>query len=254
MQTESLEDRGRLSSHVYKLVHEQLTALLGDEQLCDDEDLLEFALDLQKKIFLHENTWGKNRTSARESHDEPEMTEPWNELPVHIFEETTGWSPTDFLQMTKLLVLVSEVVKTTSRRVASRRLAIFILLARWTNVAGSWTALARLLRMHRGKLIDVYETIVELIYKNEHYHALSTTLDVPRILERVPEFARAVWEKGGLLDLSTIGFVDGTSKATCRPSIRSVSRSFLILIVLGLLLFLILFVPGLLLEEANSRP
>ena len=70
MQIESLEDRGRLFSHVYKLVHEQLTALLGDEQLCDDEDLLEFALDLQKKIFLHENTWGKNRTSARESHDE----------------------------------------------------------------------------------------------------------------------------------------------------------------------------------------
>ena len=119
--------------------------------------------------------------------------------------------------MTELLELLPEVVKTPSRRVASRQLAIFIMLARWTLHDRSWTCLARSLRMHRGKLIDVYETTVELIYKNEHYHALSTTIDVPRVLDRVPEFARAVWDKGGLLDKSTIGFVDGTSKATCRP-------------------------------------
>jgi len=51
--------------------------------------------------------------------------------------------------------------------------------------ARSWSDLAGLMNMDRAKMVDLFETFGTMIFENENYHALSTMIDVPRVLEQV---------------------------------------------------------------------
>ena len=106
-----------------------------------------------------------------------------------------------------LFVKLPQRIRTQQKRVADRRLCLFILLARWRAEFPTWTAMARHLSLSRTKLIDLYGTTIELICSCEDYVCLSTKLDVPRIFRRVPEFAEAVWAAGGLCEEAVIGTV-----------------------------------------------
>ena len=88
----------------------------------------------------------------------------------------------DFIAMCDLFEKLPETIKTAARATGSRRLCIYIMLARWRNQDRSWTKLARSLNMHWGKMVDLYTTTILAIYNQADYNALSTKLDVPRII------------------------------------------------------------------------
>lgn len=183
----SLEDRGRLPSHVWKGMNEMMAMIVADDDWWDDADEEDdqFFMYLQGSLFRHEQTWARNSKPGRPQPAAAEISEPWQQLPTSTFEELTGWSPERFMEMNALFVLLPNTIVTPTRYKASRPLCFFILLARWTHRRRSWIDLARELNMSRAKMIDLFETFGTMIFDNAHYHVLSTMIDVPRVLEQV---------------------------------------------------------------------
>ena len=149
----------------------------------------------------------------------------------------------DFIAMCDLFEKLPETIKTAARATGSRRLCIYIMLARWRNQDRSWTKLARSLNMHRGKMIDLYTTTTLAIYNQADYNALSTKLDVPCIINKITDWAMAVKGlvrvpplssgvcvsqqlrlQGGLVEQECIGFADCTTQTSCRPSKQAAAK------------------------------
>jgi hypothetical protein len=248
---ESEEMRGRLPQGMFTALRDELNMFLADPFLDDDDDdaIFDYICFLTETIERHKSTY-KNASRTGKVYDGPPILQPWDDLSVPVVEELIGCSPTQFLEVADLFVLLPQKIVTPQRRTGSLRLALFILLMRWTHQQRSWSSLAKTLRIDRTRMIDLYETMGVLIFENDHYYTLSVTIDVPRILTKarrprhclhclhchllpfslhplscqVPQFAAAVREKGGLLGNAVIGFVDGSSEPTCRPSKKAAAK------------------------------
>ena len=75
----SLEDRGRLPSHVWKSMSEMMATLVADDDWWDDADEEDdqFFMYLQGALFRHEQTWARNSKPGRLQPAAPEISEPW---------------------------------------------------------------------------------------------------------------------------------------------------------------------------------
>ena len=214
-------DRGRLPSGSYKQLEEHMVHTMSILDM-DDDDMLEYVMELQKRLIAHQLTWSWHRQPER--FIQPTMEEPWHQLEPGRFQEITAFVPDDFLRVCDLFVRLPDKITTSQRRTAHRRLCFFILLARWHSESGTWSNLARQISMCRTKMIDLYGATCALIMGVEDYVCLSMKLDVARVYPRVPEFAEAVWEAGGLCEECCIGTVDCSGKPTCRPSKKAAAK------------------------------
>ena len=133
---------------------------LADPFLVDDDDdeIFEYICFLTETIERHKATY-KDYSRAGKVYDGPPILQPWDELSVPVVEELIGCSPTQFLEVADLFVLLPQKIVTPQRRTGSLRLALFILLMRWTHQQRSWSALADTLRIDRTRMIDLDETM-----------------------------------------------------------------------------------------------
>ena len=149
----------------------------------DDDDMLEYVMELQKRLIAHQLTWSWHRQPER--FIQPTMEELWHQLAPGRFQEITAFVLEDFLRVCDLFVRLPDKVTTSQRRTAHRRLCFFILLARWHSESGTWSNLARQISMCRTKMIDLYGATCALIMGVEDYVCMSMKLDVSRVYPRV---------------------------------------------------------------------
>ena len=182
---ESEEMRGRLPQGMFTALRDELNMFLADPFLNDDDDdaIFDYICFLTETIERHKSTY-KDYSRAGTVYDGPPILQPWDDLSVPVVEELIGCSPTQFLEVADLFVLLPQKIVTPQRRTGSLQLALFILLMRWTHQQRSWSSLAKTLRIDRTRMIDLYETMGVLIFENDHYYTLSVTIDVPRILTK----------------------------------------------------------------------
>ena len=213
---------GRLPSGLYAAVVDVLRTTLASVLAEEDDDVLQFTIGLTQQITKHQQTWAECRGNPVQ--ERPEVTEPWRQFTSGAFYRMTGWAPDDFLEMTTQFERLPKIIKTEDRRVFTRPFGIFVLLARWTGIFASWDALARQLGTTRTKLVNIFGAIGTMIYSEPAYQTLSTKIDVPRLYHRVPEFATAVRDKGGLLEEEVIGLVDCSGIGCCRPGKKAAAK------------------------------
>ena len=87
--TASLEDRGRLPTQLYAVTHRAYSQLVQDPESIDDDILLDYMTTLGGQLSRHYATYSRYRLP--EPRAGPEISEPWDQLQPHVFEEATGW-------------------------------------------------------------------------------------------------------------------------------------------------------------------
>ena len=125
----------------------------------DDDAIFDYICFLTETIERHKSTY-KDYSRAGTVYDGPPILQPWDDLSVPVVEELIGCSPTQFLEVADLFVLLPQKIVTPQRRTGSLRLALFILLMRWTHQQRSWSSLAKTLRIDRTRMIDLYHVTV----------------------------------------------------------------------------------------------
>ena len=94
-------DRGRLPSGSYKQLEEHMVHTMSILDM-DDDDMLEYVMELQKRLIAHQLTWSWHRQPER--FIQPTMEEPWHQLEPGRFQEITAFVPDDFLRVCDLFV------------------------------------------------------------------------------------------------------------------------------------------------------
>ena len=200
--------RSVLQAQVLHLEYEEENGTMRDFE--DEEDVFV----LMCKI-LHEHQHSQVRPPV--TFDSPAIYCPWEYFEAHVFREYTRFTPSDFLAMVELLEIPVDVdgnFVSFNRCVADPRLALFVLLRRWT-VPDRWTDIEHQLRFRKSWLHDIFKSMLSFIVTT--FTPLATWIDILRVTPMLSVYADAVLDTGGLV-ADVVCFIDGKAWTTCRPA------------------------------------
>jgi hypothetical protein len=237
MAQESLEERGRQAAHFFALQREQLRSQisfeleLSSEESDDDSDVEEgvlssFTMHLHRETQVHVKSWQQPSQKPTGRAASGRNDKPWLTMPPGEFEEMTGFNPQHFVEAAALFKKVPKKIVTKRRNAASRELVLTIMLMRWRmKETRTWNHVAKVLNINRSIVNDLYMEGIKRIFEVKDYRVLSTHIDMPRVYKMLEDMTDAVELKGGLVE-GVIGLLDGTGRATCRPSAQAGKRKF----------------------------
>jgi hypothetical protein len=144
----------------------------------------------------------------------PKVDDPQTQFSSHGYYEMTGFWPEQVDMISAELTLLPDVIKCRSTGcVASRHLAIFVLLRRW-HKPGNWESVSRDLRQQRGWCMQIYHETFKLVASS--YRKCVRVLDYRRILPKLEEWGQKMSMHCGCDD-SVIFFTDGKPWKMSRP-------------------------------------
>eukprot|EP01045_Picozoa_sp_COSAG04_P018006 COSAG04_NODE_1633_length_6104_cov_3.956536_6_plen_161_part_00 len=146
---EDWDERGHIAAHDVRHVRAYLVGLLqapglhrrrrrggvrnGARRRRQQRQLRAQIQEFTMALLRHEMSFDK----ATRPHQEfalPQMVEPWNELDNSRFEKSTRFYKKEFLRVCDALELVPDAIRDPGTGCkASKRLAVFVLLRRWSG-------------------------------------------------------------------------------------------------------------------------
>ena len=232
---DDLEDRGRLKTWeakpmmdilhtVYRHEKRAREEVEGDD--CEENQFAHARAACIKNYFV--GVYFKHITSynmvsrAPVAYDQPAMTEPWRDLTEQDFKEQTGFCKRMFLACCDELTLLPGKIVASDGCTASKHLAMFTLLRRW-SVPDTLERQARDMRRGRCWVTAIINAAIATLM--QHYRKLITTFDFVRIKPELDAWADAVAESSPGGTPGVVCWADGKPWLFPKPGTGTTARA-----------------------------
>lgn len=233
LEDESAFTRGRIPAHELKITLETSIVLLQAKanQSRNRARMFEMELDCESDVFLQESSlhmaFRSYMSMIRDhymSYDQysrpykfyelPRVNFPHVQFSAHGYYEMTGFWPEQVDAIVSEFTLIPDSIRCRSTGcVASKHLAIFVMLRRW-HKAGNWESVSRDLRQQRSWCMQIYHEIFKLVAAA--YRICVRVLDYRRIVPKLEEWGQTMSSHCGCDD-NVIFFTDGKPWRMSRP-------------------------------------